>query len=140
MNQKIIDLLEKAKQFTGTTGCSRRINQAITLLKQQPTASEFTKENRSYFTLLPEEECDTLIQKAVRHCSLVIQEACDRLDTSEASRKELLEACVKVQDWNEKYPSSTIYGHEAIIRIAAELDEIVEQTKAAIAKAVKEQS
>lgn len=66
---------------------------ALTLLKQQPPAGEFTKKNREYFTVLPEELCDSLIQKAVRKCCLVIQEACDIIDRAESLNADLLEAC-----------------------------------------------
>lgn len=76
------------------------IEDALQLLtKEQPPASEFTKEKRRYFTVLPEELCDSLAQKTARHCSLTIQELCDRLDTSEAAIKELVEVCDKVRDW-----------------------------------------
>lgn len=56
---------------------------------KQSTAGEWTKEKRRYFTLLPEEECETLVLKVTRHCSLVIHEACDRLDRAEAENKSL---------------------------------------------------
>ena len=52
-----------------------------------------------------------------------------------AERDELLAVLKKVAAWNKVYPSSRIYGHEAIKRIAAEMDAINAEAKAAIAKA-----
>ena len=54
--------------------------------------------------------------------------------TLKQQRDNLLAAVEKFVEWNVKYPSTTIYGHSAIVRIAAELDKIAEQAKAAIAK------
>ena len=62
-------------------------------------------------------------------------EAIRRLEQLQASHDDLLAALEKFVAWNVKYPSSTIYGHSAIIRIAAELDKIAEEARAAIAKA-----
>ncbi len=90
---QVIELLEKAKQFTGTTGCSRKIDQALAILKQpkdQPS-SEFTKKVR-----LNLENWGTVlgIQEDVRVRTIVdwLKEACKIIGKSEASRKELLEA------------------------------------------------
>lgn len=49
----------------------------------------------------------------------------------------LREVVQAVVDWNTKYPSSRIYGEASIRRIAAEMDQIFEQAKAALAGAAQ---
>jgi hypothetical protein len=97
MRQEIIDLLEKIKNSRTVTGpTDERLSvilelkeiasQALTLLKQQPTASEFTNRIRTepydpkwkHTVILRTEDRDGL---------------CDRLDTAEAINKDLLELC-----------------------------------------------
>lgn len=49
--------------------------------------------------------------------------------------RELVEALEKFTAWNERYPSSRIYGEGDIRRIAGELDVIYDEAHAALAKA-----
>ena len=49
-----------------------------------------------------------------------------------AAAPALLAACKDFHAWNTKYPSSSIFSHAVIVKIAAELDEIAESAKAAI--------
>lgn len=87
MNQKIkeaIDLLEKAKKSMHYQSVGfDYIDQALTLLKQQPTAGDFTKEFRKFI----EHPLTTLRLKRWHTKS---REACDIIDRAEARLKDLL--------------------------------------------------
>ena len=97
--QEIIDLLEKAKESNNTVfrnlsgikpyssdvECTGSfINQTIDLLKQQPTASEFTKKMR--------EKYKYAIDNKLCVSSVVYEESLARLDRAEPINKDLLEA------------------------------------------------
>ena len=85
------------------------INQALTLLKQQPTAGEFTKNIREDFSDLPEGMMDYTIASLL--------EACDIIDTAEAIKKDLLEACEELIE-NEPF-GVTPYFDEALRKVEA---------------------
>lgn len=53
---------------------------------------------------------------------------------AEKERDELVKALRKVVDWNDKYPSNRVFSHSAIVRIAKEMDEISNETRAILAR------
>lgn len=103
MNQEAIELLEKARKWIleeGGVVCPHKfgtckhdndncpvfcVDQALTLLKQQPAAGDFTK------------ECRELLRKGVVdeqwEIATLLRKACDRLDRAESTNKDLLAAC-----------------------------------------------
>ena len=134
--QEIIDLLEKAKEDVFSARAMEAVDQALTLLKQQPTAGEFRQkvtcallDSRSI-----EEQCKVALK--------LLHEAEDIIDTVEAINKDLLEACDKVRDWLDTSSLQQILVHHTedtrrhalIMGIASNL----ERLEAAITKAKKE--
>ena len=101
----------------------------IVLLKQQPTAGEFTKKYR--------EKLKKQYPMCHKNCSE--WDLLDRLDRAEAINKDLLEACDKVRDWLDTSSLQQILVHYTedkrrhvlIMGIASNL----ERLEAAIAKA-----
>ena len=95
MNKEAIELLEKARSVArvaeankaGYKCIEQHIDQALTLLKQQPPASEFTKRVR---ILLTTQDRTAVVQDAY--------DLCGRLDRAEASNKDLLTALEQIRD------------------------------------------
>jgi len=137
-NTKVaIEFVEKIKSFVKMyeTEIPRRAE--ITLLeeacdqlesKERPPAGEFRQKVTCAIldTRSTEEQCSVALK--------LLHEAEDIIDRLESSREDLLAVCEAFVKWNKKYPSTTIYGHSAILRIIDELDKIAEQSKAAIAR------
>ena len=143
MSKKAIALLKKVDKHIIQHTCGytvtqdlktlkEYVQQALALLKQQPTAGEFTKKIRSFVKLYENE--------TPRRAEITfLQEACDRLDRAESINKDLLTAC-----------EIGLKKALGIIRIANEVnipldtqgrrenDKDIKQIKAAIAKAKKE--
>ncbi len=96
MNQEAIALL-KAMVFDEGLVYSRenreKRDQALAILKQpkaQPS-SEFTKDLRDLLEIPNDESVKDIAY--IDNLETLVRMCCDRLDTSEASRKELLTAC-----------------------------------------------
>ena len=95
MSKEIIDLLEKIQSnlklclLHNHEEEQKYVDQALTLLKQQPTAGEFTKKIRSFVKMYENE-----IPKRAEITFL--KEACDRLNRAEAINKDLLVELEKV--------------------------------------------
>jgi hypothetical protein len=173
--QEIIDLLESIiKYYTKKDGCSRapmyvkqQVDQALTLLKQQPTAGEFTKTIRhnlrvqsragdthrlgNIYTELLKKACDRLDTetevslKSLEACTLANIENAklqSRLDTAEAINKDLLEACEKVQDWLDTSSLQQILVHHTEDKrryaLIMGIASNLERLEAAIARAKKD--
>lgn len=96
MSKEIRDLLESAlkEHNDDCLLCAlkdTRINSALTLLKQQPIAGEFTNQIRQLAKL--NFESHNYGEKIIAHIDRsLIYDLCDLLDTSEAENKDLLEA------------------------------------------------
>ena len=86
-NKEAITLLLKKALKKGKDNLPNtwEIDQALALFKEQPPASEFTKKAREI------NNTENVPKWLVRR---TLGETCDRLDASEASRKELLD-CLK---------------------------------------------
>lgn len=106
---QIIELLEKARSVArvaepnkaGYECIEQHIEQALTLLEQQPTAGDFTSNVRLNLVNW-KEHIPGLFDVRVRTIIKWLEEACDHLDISEASRKDLLKALRKYG--NHKLP------------------------------------
>lgn len=149
------DLLEEAKRHIATTHicCPKKVreclDQALELLKQQPPAGDFTKECQQWLNGLSE---TTESGYVLFETGKLLRRACARLDTSEASKADLLEACENspaadmfvsfanfAEQCTEK-PSMAIYKGR-FLGLATFLRSCVdraEKMEAAIAKAKKE--
>lgn len=151
-SKEAIDYIEKAKthleRFGGSSShCYDYLNQALAILKEQPSAGEFTKKCREKYGYKFMKVCRWNI-----HCGKAFKEACDIIDTSEASRKDLLEACLTSHKpiWFSEYatfaevcslkPTMAVYK-QRFVGLAKFLRSCVgeaEKIEAAIAKAQKE--
>lgn len=126
MSKEIIELLEtqakdinSLKTFLKVTEIGNK--EALVLLKQQPPAGEFTKTIRGVvadFVGVYGHQTDFFPPVSPK----TIIDLCDRLDTAEASHKELLEALEKYgqhsqECHDERYPERwhCICGYEAAI-------------------------
>jgi hypothetical protein len=56
-----------------------------------------------------------------------------------AAAPDLLEACMKLAEWDKKHPAGRVYPDHEAKRLEQELTEIVNQAKAAIDKALNYQ-
>ncbi len=67
-------------------------------------------------------ECDGILSDEAKAIAALIAE----------EQRPLVEALKAMIAWNERYPTTRIYGEQTIKRIAAEMDEICEQAKKAV--------
>ena len=153
MNQQAIELLEKARYEVDPKThihCQRDINacayinQALTLLKQQPAERKFTK--------LWREKLDNAVslfrmgrspKDWFQGIVTGFREACDRLDRAASTNKDLVEVCEGLIDANEyarkvslrdESPRGIVWGD-----VRSRLDARKLKAQSAISKAKKEE-
>ena len=97
----------------------RIFSQVKTLLKEQPPASKFTKRFR---VLLANQDKTVIVQDAY--------EVCDRLDASEASRKELLTALEEIAKGDGAYSKDPLkHAENCITNMATIAEATIEKHK-----------
>lgn len=85
-------------------------------------------ENTRLEAELKDEKTQHIYQRDHAH---MFKEAAEQLEAEIASLREVVEMII---EWSDKYPSSRIYGHDQIVKIAAEIDKVAEIARSILAK------